>query len=132
MSGTVKAIESLEAIAKPDFKARMTVRLAVAGAFHTQYMDSAVSTLSQVLSGTEIVKPRIPVFSNVDAKAHSDPEVIKKILSMQVTSPVQWEGTLKSLLEGGLESSYEVGPGKVVAGIMKRVDRKHAITNVTV
>jgi len=132
VSGTVKAIESLEAIAKPDFKARMTVRLAVAGAFHTQYMDSAVSTLSQVLSGTEIVKPRIPVFSNVDAKAHSDPEVIKKILSMQVTSPVQWEGTLKSLLEGGLESSYEVGPGKVVAGIMKRVDRKHAITNVTV
>merc|ERR1719387_1027725 len=117
VSGTVKAIEELEA--------RMTVRLAVAGAFHTKYMDSAVGKLQEVLSQAEIKAPRIPVFSNVDAKPHSDPEVIKSILAMQVTSPVQWETTLGGLLEGGLETSYELGPGKVVAGIMKRIDRKH-------
>ena len=132
VSGTVKAIEELEARAKPDFKARMTVRLAVAGAFHTKYMDSAVGKLQEVLSQAEIKAPRIPVFSNVDAKPHSDPEVIKSILAMQVTSPVQWETTLGGLLEGGLETSYELGPGKVVAGIMKRIDRKHAVNNVTV
>merc|ERR1712176_424355 len=97
VSGTVKAIEVLEAKAKP-----------------------------------EINVPRIPVYSNVDAKAHSDPEVIKSILAMQVTSPVQWETTLGGLLEGGLESSYELGPGKVIAGIMKRVDRKHGVNSITV
>merc|ERR1712113_803037 len=127
VSGTVKAIEVLEEKAKPEFKARMTVRLAVAGAFHTQYMNSAVERLTEVLSDTEIRVPRIPVFSNVDAKAHSDPEVIKSILAMQVTSPVQWETTLGNLLADGLASSYELGPGKVVAGIMKRIDRKHAV-----
>ncbi|QDZ21256.1 malonyl-CoA:Acyl carrier protein transacylase [Chloropicon primus] len=132
VSGTVKAIEVLEAKAKPEFKARMTVRLAVAGAFHTKYMDSAVEKLQEVLSQTEIKAPRIPVYSNVDAKAHSDPEVIKSILAMQVTSPVQWETTLGGLLESGLETSYELGPGKVVAGIMKRIDKKHKVTNVTV
>lgn len=103
ITGTVKAIEVLEAKAKPEFKARMTVRLAVAGAFHTQYMNSAVETLSEVLSQTEIKAPRIPVYSNVDAKPHSDPEVIKSILAMQVTSPVQWETTLGGLLKGKRE-----------------------------
>ena len=90
----------LEAKAKPEFKARMTVRLAVAGAFHTEYMNSAVETLSEVLAKTDVLAPRIPVYSNVDAKSHSDPEVIKSILAMQVTSPVQWETTLGDLLEG--------------------------------
>lgn len=132
VSGTTKAVEVLEAKAKPDFKARMTVRLAVAGAFHTKYMDSAVSKLEEILSQTEIKAPRIPVYSNVDAKAHSDPEVIKSILAMQVTSPVQWETTLGDLLENGLQESYELGPGKVVAGIMKRIDRKHKVNSVTV
>ena len=58
--------------------------------------------------------------------------IIKSILAMQVTSPVQWETTLGGLLESGLETSYELGPGKVVAGIMKRIDKKHKVTNVTV
>ena len=59
----------LEAKAKPEFKARMTVRLAVAGAFHTEYMNSAVETLSEVLAKTDVLAPRIPVYSNVDAKS---------------------------------------------------------------
>jgi len=132
VSGSVKAIEALEAKAKPEFKARMTVRLAVAGAFHTKYMDSAVQKLSDVLAVTEVKPPRIPVYSNVDAAAHSDPEVIKAILARQVTSPVLWENTLGSLLAAGLAESYELGPGKVIAGIMKRTDKKHPITNITV
>ena len=53
-------------------------------------------------------------------------------VSVQLTSPVQWEKTLQSLLEGGLQSSYELGPNKVIAGIMKRVNKAHSITNVTV
>lgn len=111
---------------------RMTVPLAVAGAFHTDFMEPAVSKLADVLKDVDIKKPRIPVISNVDAKPHSDPEVIKKILTTQVTSPVLWENTCASVLQRGFEQGFELGPGKVVAGIMKRIDKKVKIINVEV
>lgn len=129
VSGGVKGIEAVEAKAK-SFKARMTVRLAVAGAFHTRFMEPAVSRLEAALAATEIRTPRIPVISNVDALPHADPDTIKKILAQQVTSPVQWETTLKTLLSKGLKKSYELGPGKVIAGIIKRIDKGAEIENV--
>ncbi|XP_024358425.1 uncharacterized protein [Physcomitrium patens] len=132
VSGGVKGVEALEAKAK-SFKARMTVRLAVAGAFHTRFMSPAVQKLEAALADTEIRTPRIPVISNVDAAPHSDPATIKRILAQQVTSPVQWETTLKTLLGKGLQNSYELGPGKVIAGIVKRIDKKApAVENISV
>jgi [acyl-carrier-protein] S-malonyltransferase len=106
------------------------VRLAVAGAFHTSFMQPAVSRLESALAETEIKTPRIPVISNVDASPHSDPDTIKKILARQVTSPVQWESTVKTLMGKGLEKSYELGPGKVIAGILKRIDKGASIENI--
>lgn len=132
VSGSLKACDVVAEIAKPDFKARMTVKLAVAGAFHTDFMAPAVSSLEEVLAGVEIKKPRIPVISNVDAKPHSDPETIKKLLATQVTSPVLWENTMDSMLANGFEEAYELGPGKVTAGILKRFDKKAKCTNVEV
>mmetsp|Transcript_17555 Transcript_17555/g.27341 ORF Transcript_17555/g.27341 Transcript_17555/m.27341 type:complete len:351 (+) Transcript_17555:153-1205(+) len=132
VSGSSKACDTVEEIAKPDFKARMTVRLAVAGAFHTDFMAPAVSALEEVLADVEIKKPRIPVISNVDAKPHSDPEVIKKLLATQVTSPVLWENTMASILEKDFERAVELGPGKVTAGILKRTDKKAECSNVEV
>uniref|UniRef100_A0A7N0VIM6 Malonyl-CoA:ACP transacylase (MAT) domain-containing protein n=3 Tax=Kalanchoe fedtschenkoi TaxID=63787 RepID=A0A7N0VIM6_KALFE len=129
VSGGVKGIEAVEAKAK-SFKARMTVRLAVAGAFHTKFMEPAVSRLETALAATNIRTPRIPVISNVDAKPHSDPETIKKILARQVTSPVQWESTVRTLLDKGLQKSYELGPGKVIAGIVKRMNKTAEIENI--
>ncbi|XP_042512457.1 malonyl CoA-acyl carrier protein transacylase isoform X2 [Macadamia integrifolia] len=129
VSGGVKGVEALEAKAK-SFKARMTVRLAVAGAFHTSFMEPAVSRLEAALAATEVKIPRIPVISNVDAQPHADPDTIKKILARQVTSPVQWETTVKNLLAKGLKKSYELGPGKVIAGIIKRIDKSAAIENI--
>lgn len=129
VSGGLKGIEAVEAKAK-SFKARMTVRLAVAGAFHTSFMEPAVSRLEAALSETQIVCPKIPVISNVDGQPHSDPETIKKILARQLTSPVLWELTLKTLLSNGLKKSYELGPGKVIAGIVKRVDKAAEIENI--
>ncbi|KAJ7521190.1 hypothetical protein O6H91_19G042100 [Diphasiastrum complanatum] len=122
VSGGVKGVQVVEEKAK-SFKARMTVRLAVAGAFHTRFMSPAVSKLEAALAKTQISTPRIPVISNVDAQPHSSPQVIKDILAKQVTSPVQWETTLKTLFGKGLKSSYELGPGKVIAGIIKRIDK---------
>lgn len=129
VSGGVKGVEAVEAKAK-SFKARMTVRLAVAGAFHTSFMEPAVSRLEAALAATEIRTPRIPVISNVDAQPHADPDTIKNILARQVTSPVQWETTMKTLLRKGLIKSYELGPGKVIAGIVKRMDKKAVVENI--
>lgn len=134
VSGHSKACDVMAEIAKPDFKARMTVKLAVAGAFHTDFMAPAVSALEDTLAGIDIKKPRIPVISNVDAKPHSDPDTIKKLLATQVTSPVLWEDTMASILSDkrGFERAVELGPGKVTAGVLKRIDKKAACTNVEV
>ena len=130
VSGGIKGIEAVEARAKADFKAKMAVRLSVAGAFHTSYMAPAAEKLAEALANTTLSAPRIPVISNVDVAPHSDPETIKEILKQQLTGPVMWEKTLVTLKEKGLESGVEVGPGKVIAGIWKRIDRKFPVTNV--
>ncbi|CAN6467428.1 unnamed protein product [Victoria cruziana] len=130
VSGGLKGVEAVEAKAK-SFKARMTVRLAVAGAFHTSFMEPAVPRLEAALAATEIRRPRIPVISNVDAQPHSDPTTIKNILARQATSPVQWETTVKTLISKGLKKSYELGPGKVIAGIVKRIDKGADIENIS-
>ena len=131
VSGSIPAIEEVEKVAKPEYKARMAVRLAVAGAFHTQFMAPAVDALTKALADTPVSEPRIPVLSNVDAEPHSDPDTIKAILAKQVVSPVKWEDTMQTLLDRGMESAYEVGPGKVCAGIMKRVSKEFGpVTNV--
>lgn len=132
VSGALKACDVVAEIAKPEFKARMTVKLAVAGAFHTDFMAPAVESLEKVLEEVEIKKPRIPVISNVDAKPHSDPAVIKKLLANQVTSPVLWENTMDGILGGDFERAMELGPGKVTSGILKRFSKTAECTNVEV
>lgn len=132
VSGTTAACTTVDELAKPEFKARMTVKLAVAGAFHTDFMKPAVAALEKVLAGVEIKKPRIPVISNVDAKPHSDPDTIKKLLATQVTSPVLWENTMDLMLSKGFEKAYECGPGKVTAGILRRFDKQAECINVEV
>lgn len=132
VSGTSKACDTVAELAKPEFGARMTVKLAVAGAFHTDFMKPAVKSLEEVLSEVTINKPRIPVISNVDAKPHSDPETIKKLLATQVTSPVLWENTMDLMLSKGFEKAYELGPGKVTAGILKRFSKTAECINVEV
>jgi [acyl-carrier-protein] S-malonyltransferase len=70
--------------------------------------------------------------SNVDAKPHSDPDVIKDLLAKQVTSPVLWEDGVAQVLGNGFEKGYELGPGKVISGIFKRIDKTAEVENVVV
>jgi [acyl-carrier-protein] S-malonyltransferase len=100
------------------------VALAVAGAFHTPLMQSACSALAEALGSVKIQPPRIPVISNVDAQSHSDPEEIRQLLVRQVTQPVLWEDGIRAILGQGVSTFYEVGPGKVLKGLMRRIDRK--------
>ena len=100
------------------------VPLAVAGAFHTPIMESAVDRLRTVLEAAELRPARIPVVSNVDAQPHTAPEEIRQLLIQQVCAPVQWEPSMRWLLEEGAAHFCEVGPGRVLRGLLKRIHRK--------
>jgi [acyl-carrier-protein] S-malonyltransferase len=111
--------------------AMKVIPLAVAGAFHTPLMQSAVNRLAAALAEVEIKTPRIPVVSNVDAQPHDDPEEIGALLVKQVVSPVLWEDSMRHLIdELGVESCYEIGPGRVLRGLLKRIQRKLPCENV--
>lgn len=104
--------------------AMKTIPLSVAGAFHTPLMQPAVDQLRSALADVSISSPRIPVVSNVDAAVHSDPQEIRELLVQQVVSPVRWEDSLRYLLAQGYAPFWEVGPGRVLRGLLKRIDRK--------
>ena len=123
VSGHKAACERVAQLAEKS-GAMKTIPLAVAGAFHTPLMQPAVERLLAALAGVKLSKPRIPVVSNVDAAAHDDPEKIRDLLVRQLVSPVLWEDTLRKLLAHGHGPFWEVGPGRVLRGLLKRVDRK--------
>jgi len=106
------------------------VRLEVAGAFHTVLMQRAVEKLAAVLEQTTIAPPRIPVISNVDARPHADPGEIRGLLARQVCGVVEWQASMEHLLASGVRSVCEVGPGRVLRGLLKRIDRTVACSGV--
>jgi len=128
ISGTVDACERAAEIA--DAEGGRAIPLAVAGAFHTPIMKPADDQLAEVLRDTVIKSPQIPVVSNVDAEVHTDPEEIRNLLIQQVLQPVRWEDSIRKMLDDGCTEFYEVGPGKVLKGLMKRIARKTPITTV--
>ncbi|MEX0866775.1 MAG: ACP S-malonyltransferase [Pirellulales bacterium] len=123
ISGTIAACERAADLAE-GAGAMKAVPLAVAGAFHTPIMESAVEKLAAALADVELHKPAIPVVSNVDGRPHDDPEEIRELLVRQVVSPVRWEDSMRYLLDRGFDEYYEVGPGRVLRGLMKRINRK--------
>ncbi len=129
VSGAKSACEEVERLAAA--AGARAVRLAVAGAFHTVLMKPADDVLAAALQQVEIKPPRIPVWSNVDARPHTDPSEIRQLLIRQVLQPVLWEQTMRNLLAAGFDRFYEIGPGRVLAGLLKRVQRKTDCVNVT-
>src|SRR5262249_34493410 len=129
VSGTRTACDAAERLAG-EMGAR-TVRLPVAGAFHTAIMKPADEALAAALAEVEIRPPRVPVWSNVDGQPHTNPDEIRNLLVRQVLQPVLWEQTLRGLLAAGFDRFYEIGPGRVLAGLLKRVQRKVDIQNVS-
>jgi [acyl-carrier-protein] S-malonyltransferase len=129
VSGHLAALDRVEQLAVAAGAMR-AVRLAVAGAFHTSLMQPAVARLETALQSVEFRATRVPVVSNVDAQAHSDPAEIRGLLARQVVSPVLWEASLRSLLAAGVEQFIEIGAGRVLAGTLKRIDRKLACESI--
>ncbi|QDU92983.1 ACP S-malonyltransferase [Lignipirellula cremea] len=129
VSGETAACERL-AEAANRAGAMKTIPLAVAGAFHTPLMQSAVEKLTLTLASAELSPGRIPVVSNVDAAPHTDPDEIRALLVQQIVSPVRWEDSMRWLLAQGCEPFYEIGPGRVLKGLLKRIDRKKLCHNI--
>jgi [acyl-carrier-protein] S-malonyltransferase len=131
VSGTNAACERVAETAEA-FGAMKAVPLAVAGAFHTRIMRPADARLAEVLASVPVYKPKLPVVSNVDARPHDDPEEIRQLLVKQILQPVRWEDSMHYLLGQGVDQFYEVGPGRVLRGLLRRIDRKIACQSVEV
>jgi [acyl-carrier-protein] S-malonyltransferase len=104
--------------------AKRALKLNVGGAFHSPLMESARVELQHAIVHTEIKEPVCPVYQNIDAKPYTDPAMIKHNLIAQLTGPVRWTQTVKHMLEDGATSFTEVGPGSVLQGLVKKVDRQ--------
>jgi [acyl-carrier-protein] S-malonyltransferase len=119
VSGSVAAVERLEAVAK-DLRIR-AVRLPVAGAFHSPLMEPAVEALRKAIRAAAFAAPRLPVASNVTGTIVEDPEQLRELLIRHVVSPVRWAACMGSLAGAGADTFVEAGPGDVLTRLAKRV-----------
>ncbi|HKK68675.1 MAG TPA: ACP S-malonyltransferase [Bacteroidales bacterium] len=125
-AGIDKAIEVLK-----EAGAKRAMPLPVGGAFHSPFMEPAREELAQAIKDTSFAEPVCPVYQNVDAKPYTNPDDIRENLIAQLTSPVRWTQTVKAMMDDGAESFTEIGPGKVLAGLIKKVDRKMPVENLS-
>jgi [acyl-carrier-protein] S-malonyltransferase len=131
VSGTKSACVRAEALAEK-YGAIKAVPLAVAGAFHTEMMTSAGEELWQALNEVQIAEPKdINVIANINAEYYKSSEEIIEGLRMQLTHPILWQRCMEKLIADGIEMFYEIGPGKVLTGLMRRIDRKQKVVNVS-
>jgi [acyl-carrier-protein] S-malonyltransferase len=119
ISGEVGAVKMAMEIAKRE-GAKMVKELVVSGAFHSPLMESAKEELKKILDEVEFRKPKIPVYFNVTAKPTLEVEEIKDLLYHQITKPVLWTQTILNMRSDGAVKFYEIGPGKVLQGLIKR------------
>lgn len=105
--------------------------LKVAGAFHSAIMQPAADDLSTVLAATPMTPPRVPVVSNVTARPHAGPDDIRATLCDQLTHPVRWQESVEVLITQGFDTFIEIGPGKVLTGLMKKINLSVRAVNVS-
>ncbi len=106
--------------------AKRALKLKVGGAFHSPCMEPARAELAEAIEKTTVSKPICPVYQNVDAKPHTDPAEIKANLVAQLTAPVRWTQTIKNMIADGATEFVELGPGKVLQGLILKIDRSVA------
>lgn len=120
ISGEVEAVEKACASLKAAGAKRALV-LPVGGAFHSPLMDPARIELAEAIEKTQFNEPICPVYQNVDAKPHTNPEEIKKNLLVQLTAPVKWTYSVENMVADGADSFVELGPGTVLQGLIKKI-----------
>jgi [acyl-carrier-protein] S-malonyltransferase len=128
LSGTAESIDKAEGLVK-EAGAKRAVRLPVAGAFHSPLMQPAADKMNEFLVDVELSEPKVPVLSNVTASGH-DASAIRENMVKQITSSVRWVASIQKLAADGVEEIVECGPGKVLAGLIKRIDKNVAVRNI--
>lgn len=108
--------------------AKRALKLKVGGAFHSPCMEPARAELADAIAATEFHTPVCPVYQNVDAKPHTNPEEIKANLVAQLTAPVRWTQTVQNMIADGATEFIEIGPGKVLQGLVSKIDRNVAVS----
>lgn len=125
ISGSNEGID--KAIAKfTEMGAKRALKLAVSGGFHSPMMEPARAELEKAINEVSFQKPICPVYQNVTANPVTDPSEIKKNLVAQLTSPVRWTQTVQNMIANGLTEMVEVGPGAVLQGLLRKIDRNIA------
>jgi [acyl-carrier-protein] S-malonyltransferase len=123
VSGEAAAVDHLQELAR-EAGARRVVKLDVSGAFHSPLMKPAARAMRSMLQEANIKKPRAPVITNVAARPIDDPEELRQQLIAQITQPVRWTESIRSLHGLGVERAAEVGPGTVLKGLVRRIQRR--------
>ncbi|PRX47988.1 ACP S-malonyltransferase [Salegentibacter salegens] len=131
ISGDVKAVEAACETLK-ERGAKRAMILPVGGAFHSPLMEPARKELAAAIENTTFNIPTCPIYQNVSTFAVTDPEEIKKNLVFQLTSPVKWTQSVQNMIKDGATNFTEVGPGKVLQGLVKKIDRKMETASATV
>ena len=122
ISGARSACE--RAVSLADEVGCRAIPLKVAGAFHSPLMQPAADQLGQVLAGTEVKAPALPVVSNVTADYHGDADSIRELLQQQVVQSVRWQASVERLIDEGFDRFVEVGPNRVLTGLMRKINRR--------
>ena len=110
--------------------AKRTVMLTVAGAYHSALMASAAAKLAQALAGVTLRPPAVPVVANVNGQPHGAPDAIRRLMVQQVTSPVRWLDDVQWFRGAGVTEFVECGPGKVLASLIKRIDKEAVVHSI--
>ena len=110
--------------------AKRAMKLKVGGAFHSPLMQPAQEELSEAIATAEFKTPRCPIYQNVDGKPHTDPEEIKQNLIKQLTAPVRWTYDVQAMIADGANEFVELGPGSVLQGLVKKIDRSVATSGM--
>lgn len=131
ISGTKEGIDLVAPMLK-EAGAKRVLPLSVGGAFHSPLMEPARIELAEAINDTKFNQGICPVYQNVTGQPVNDPEIIKKNLVAQLTSPVLWTQTMKNILANGAKTIIEVGPGTVLQGLFKRVDRNLDLSSATI
>jgi [acyl-carrier-protein] S-malonyltransferase len=130
LSGSKEAVAAAVTVAK-ELGIKRALPLATAGAFHSKFMDTAREKLATVLDDITFSSPKIPVLSNVTGKPHSDdPGEIKAMMLRQVTETTNWAADVEYAKELGCTTFVEFGPGKVLSGLVKKIDPALCVLNV--
>ncbi|HAK27840.1 MULTISPECIES: ACP S-malonyltransferase [Sphingobacterium] len=123
ISGSIEGVDKACALLT-EAGAKRALKLNVGGAFHSPLMESAKVELQAAIEAVNILSPRCPIYQNIDAKPQTDPAVIKENLIAQLTGAVRWTQTVQNMLADGATAFVEVGPGNVLQGLVKKVDRQ--------